>query len=239
MGPSLIWITTFAAKRPSSGCEDVVGGAGAVGLGVAPVEVMVVNKGAIKHHAAMRLQSAGQQVGCVGRGASVAGGAGLALGVGLDRKPSKIGNERVNLFDLGRPPGLHRRVERVVGREAADLLRAGDVHAEGQTNAPRAHRVGHSCQLLQVIGVEQLRRGVHIIDVAAVDAHRGQQARVFGYGLQVFADVSAFEKDRPARIAALDRAVGIVPLVDPADGHGWVVTMGVISLEFADFRRRG
>ncbi len=129
--------------------EDVVGGARAVGLGVVAVEVVVVDKGAIKHHAAVRRERVGQQVGGVGGGAAIAGRAGLALGVGLDRESGEVGNERVNLVDLGGPPGLHCRIERVEGLEAADLLRAGDVDADGQTHAPGAHGVGDALEALR------------------------------------------------------------------------------------------
>ena len=37
---------------------------------------------------------------------------------------------------------------------------------------------------------------------------------------QIVADISTLKEDRPAAVAALDGAVGVVPLVDPADGHG-------------------
>ena len=37
--------------------EDVVGGAGAVGLGVVPVEVMVVDEGAVENDAAVRREA--------------------------------------------------------------------------------------------------------------------------------------------------------------------------------------
>ena len=104
----------MAAKLPRAG-KDVVGGAGAVGLGVAPVEVVVVDEGAVEHDAAVGFESGGEGVGGVGRGAAVAGGAGLALGVRLDGEAGEIGNERVNLVDLGGPPGADCRVERVVG----------------------------------------------------------------------------------------------------------------------------
>ncbi len=129
---------------------------------------------------------------------------------------------RVNLVDLGRPPGLYGGIERVESTEAADLLWAGNVHAHGQPHAPRAHGIGNAGQLLQVLGVQQLGRGIHVVNVEAVDAHRGQQARVFGHRCQVLANIAAFKEDRPSGVAALDGAVGIVPLVDPADGHGRV-----------------
>ncbi len=138
-------------------------------------------------------------------------------------KPAKSGMSVVDFVDLGGPPGFHRRVERIVGGETADFLRAGDVHAHGETHAPWAHRVGDSGDALEVVGIEKRRGSVHVVDVAAVDADRGQQARVFGDGREVVADVAALEEDAAACIAALDGAVGVVPLIDPADRHGGVL----------------
>ena len=50
-----------------------------------------------------------------------------------------------------------------------------------------------------------------------------RRRRVFGDGRQVVADVAAFKKDAAAGVATLDGAVGVVPLVDPADGEGGVL----------------
>ncbi len=112
------------------GMEDVVGGAGAVGLGVAPVGVMVVDEGAVEDDAAVGSERGGEGVGGVGGRAAKAGGAGLAFGVGLDGEAGEVGDERVDLVDLGGPPGFHGGVEGIVGGEAADLLRAGDIDGE-------------------------------------------------------------------------------------------------------------
>ncbi len=70
--------------------------------------------------------------------------------------------------------------------------------------------------------VEELRGGVDVIDVEAVDSDGGEEATVFGDCGQVFADIAVFEKDAGAGVAALDGAVGVVPLVDPAEFEGWV-----------------
>ena len=48
----------------------------------------------------------------------------------------------------------------------------------------------------------------------------GQQARVFGDRGEIVAHVAAVEEDAAAGVAAFDRAIGVVPLIDPADGHG-------------------
>ena len=124
--------------------EDVVGGAGAVGLGIAPVEVMVVDEGAVEDDSAVRCERGGEGVGGVGGRAAKAGGAGLAFAVGLHGEAGEVGNERVDLVDLGGPPGLHGGIERIVGVEAADLLRAGDIDGEADANAVGPHRLGNA-----------------------------------------------------------------------------------------------
>jgi hypothetical protein len=98
-------------------------------------------------------------------------------------------------------------------------LRAGDVHAESQAHTPGAQGIGDAGKVFEVAGVEQLRSGVHIIDIDAVDSRRGQQASVFGHRRKVVADAATFKKDAAPGVAALDGAIGIVPLIDPADGH--------------------
>ena len=51
--------------------EIVIGGLGAVVLGVAPIEMMVVDKRAIENDSAVRLESARDDVGGVGGGAMI------------------------------------------------------------------------------------------------------------------------------------------------------------------------
>jgi hypothetical protein len=53
-------------------------------------------------------------------GAAVVAGARLALAVGLDQEPAEVGDRAVDFVGLGRPPGAHRRVERIAGRQPAD-----------------------------------------------------------------------------------------------------------------------
>jgi len=87
-------------------------------------------------------------------------------------------------------------------------------------DAPGAERVGDAGDLLEVGGIDELGSGVDVVDVAAVDSDGGKEATVFGDGGEVFANVAAFEEDGPAGVAAFDGAVGVVPVVDPADGEG-------------------
>jgi hypothetical protein len=146
--------------------EDVVSGAGAVGLRVAPVQVVVIDEGAIEHNAAVRLKRRGQQVGGVGRSATVAGWAGLAFGVGLDGEAGKVRNQLVNLDGLGRPPGAHRRVERVEGSQTADFCGLAISTLTASRTPQGRMSVGHSRQLLQVFGIQQTRVCIDVVDVA-------------------------------------------------------------------------
>src|SRR6185437_1909838 len=82
----------------------IVGGSGAVGLGIAPVDTMVVNKSAIHYHYVMQLQGARNYVGRVGGGTAVLRRAGAAFGIGFDDEPSKVGNLRINLIHCLLPP---------------------------------------------------------------------------------------------------------------------------------------
>ena len=107
--------------------EDVVGGAGAVGLGVAPVGVMVVDKGAVEDDSAVGRERGGKGVGGIRGGAAKAGRPGLAFAVGLDSEAGEVGNERIDLVDLGGPPVFDCGIERIESAEAADLLRTGDI----------------------------------------------------------------------------------------------------------------
>jgi hypothetical protein len=68
--------------------------------------------------------------------------------------------------------------------------------------------------------VEGAQVGVDVVDGASVDADGGEQATVLADAGEVGADVAVVEEDGTAGVAALDGAVEVVPLVDPADGGG-------------------
>ena len=76
----------FLGLDDDVGCElavermkDVVGGASAVGFGIAPVEVVVVDESAIEDDAAVGREGSGEDVGGIGGGAAVARGAEAGL----------------------------------------------------------------------------------------------------------------------------------------------------------------
>ena len=71
-----------------------------------------------------------------------------------------------------------------------------------------------------ISGVSSFGFGVDVVDGAAVDSDRSQQARVLAGAGEVAAHLIVVEEDGAAAVAALDGAVEVVPLIDPADGRG-------------------
>src|SRR6266567_5220880 len=101
----------------------VVGGFRAIVFQIAPVEMVVVNEGAIEDDAAMRLERASDDIGRVGRRSAIGGGTEPALGIGFDDEAAEIRNVPVNLVDLLTPPLGHPRIQRVERVQAANDLR--------------------------------------------------------------------------------------------------------------------
>ena len=95
--------------------EIVVSRCGAVVLQVAPVEVVVVDEGAVKNDSAVRLEGAGDYVGSVRVSASVGGGTGAAFGVRFDYYSGEIGDLAVDFVEFFAPPGGYLGVQRVEG----------------------------------------------------------------------------------------------------------------------------
>ena len=82
---------------------------------------------------------------------------------------------------------------------------------------------GRNASAMRATSGKQLGRdhadvGVDVVDRAAVDADRGHQAGVVAHAVEILGDVTVFPEDRLAGVAALDRAVEIVPMVEEADG---------------------
>ena len=71
MGPCLDLDDDVRFELAVEGVEVVVAGAGAIGLEVVVVEVVVVDEAAIEHDAAVRLERAGDGVGGLGGRAAV------------------------------------------------------------------------------------------------------------------------------------------------------------------------
>ena len=75
---------------------------------------------------------------------------------------------------------------------------------------------------------EHARVGIDVVDGAGVDAERGQQAAVLADAGQIFAGLQVVPEDGAAAVAALDGAIQVVPLVDPA--HGSVGRLLLVEL---------
>ncbi len=202
------------------GVEVVVAGAGAVGFEVVVVEVIVVDEAAVEDDAAVRFEGAGYGVGGLGGGAVILRGADAAFGVGLDDEAGEVGDGFVDLVDFGLPPGDDGGVDGVEGGEMADDLWAGEIDGERDADAPGTKLVGDARELEDHLGLEGAEVGVDVVDGDAVDPDGGEQTAVVGDAGQVGADVTVVEEDAAAGVAALDGAVEVVPLVDPADGGG-------------------
>src|SRR3984893_13039982 len=76
---------------------EVVGGRfGAIILGVPPIEMMVVDKGAIENDAAVRSERASDHIGGVRRRAMVGRGTQATFGVRFHDETPKVGDEAIN-----------------------------------------------------------------------------------------------------------------------------------------------
>ncbi len=66
-------------ELPVEGMKDVICGSGAIIFWVAPIEMMVIDKGAIKKETVVRCQGTSDSVSSVGGSTAVGGWAGLAF----------------------------------------------------------------------------------------------------------------------------------------------------------------
>src|SRR5277367_2298448 len=129
--------------------EDVVGGAGAIGPRVAPVEVVVIDKSPVEDDSAVWLQRAGERVGGVSWRAAIARWAKLTFGVGFDSEACEVRDESIDSVDFLMPPGFDARIEWVEGVKFVDCLGAGDVDGERHAHAPGAEGVGDTGEFFE------------------------------------------------------------------------------------------
>src|SRR5260370_28703131 len=76
--------------------QVVVGGAGAIGFWIAPIQAMVVNESAVEENSVMRTQSTSNDIGCVCGGAAILRWPGAALGICFDDEAPEVRNTLVN-----------------------------------------------------------------------------------------------------------------------------------------------
>ena len=199
--------------------KDVIRSPRAVGLRVLPVSMMVVHKRAIHHHAAVRSQRIRQQIRRIRRRASIARRSRLPFAVRLHCKSRKVRNQLINLIRLRLPPRNHRRVQRIVGRQPANLLRARNIHTQRHTHAPRPHRIRNALYPRQHLRLQKHGGVIDVVDIASIDPHRSQQLRILAYLAKVLTHMARIEKNAPACITALNRTIRVIPLIHPANRH--------------------
>ncbi len=164
----------------------------------------------------MRRERVREHVGAVRVRAAVLLRSGLALGVRLDQEAAEVRDQAVDLVGLALPPRRHLGSTRVGGREAPDLDRRAEAGAEIDADAVGPEDVGERRGLRQIRRREAGRVGIDIGQHRAVDADRGVGARVVRVaGIAVLGQLVPVP-EREAGVAALDRAVQVVPVVEHA-----------------------
>ncbi len=199
-------------ELPVQRCEVLVG------LPV-PSLVAVVDERPPHHDAAVRFEGARQHVGPVGVGTSVVQRSGAPLGVGLHQEAAEVLDPAVDLLGPLLPPSAHTRVERVGRVQPAQVDGGGEVRRDVQRHAVAAQYTGQRGQLGQERLCEVVRSRVDVVDHGAVDPERGQDTRVVRVPAVESRQPLPVEEG-PARIAALDRTVRVVPVVGHAQPGG-------------------
>src|SRR6266849_4926702 len=151
--------------------KDVVCGSGSIILGVAPIEMMVIDKRPIKKESAVRSESTSEHVGCVGGSSAVNGRPSLPFGISFDDETHEVGDLAIDLVDLALPPVRDVRVQRIKGVETVDRFRTAQVDRKRELDAPRAKHIGDAAELRQKAVVQNARIGVDVVYVAAVHAN--------------------------------------------------------------------
>ena len=197
------------AERPVERHELHVRALDAIGI-----DVRVVDECTPHHDAAVRLHRVRQQVGAVGVRARVVLRSWLPLAVGLDEESAEIRNRRVDLGRLVLPPLSHRWIERIGRRPSADRAGGSEIGGEVDLYSVGAKHVGDGGRLADVLGAERPRVSVDVVEHSAVEAQRSIRARVV-----VQPPIDPRRQlvpvpQRTARVAALDRSVQVVPVIE-------------------------
>src|SRR6185437_5595280 len=101
-----------------------------------------------------------------------------------------------------------------------DVLRSVDRYGDGDAHAPGTKCIGNARDAADQLRREDTRVGIDIVHRASVDADGGEQPAVVADPAEVVAHGPVLEEDGEAAVAALDAAVQVVPLIDPADRRG-------------------
>src|SRR5712691_3815646 len=198
------------------GMENIVRSFRAVTLRILPVEVMVVHKRAIENDSTVGFEGACNHIGGVRRCPAVGGGAGPAFGVRLDNKSAEVRNLPVDRVRLLAPPLDETRVQRIKRIQPSNDLGTAQINRYGDPDTPFAECVSDAGKLRQEIIFKKTRIRIDVIDGAAVDPNRSEQASVLADARQVGADLAILEKDRTPTVSTFDSTIEVVPLVHPA-----------------------
>jgi len=159
-----------AFKLAVIGQEVIIAGAGPVGFGVFPIQMMVVDKAAVQNISVVGLQGTGQHIGSISWAPLVHRGSWTALGIGLDCKSTKVRDQSVDLINLVLPPLLHLRIERVKGIELTDDFRATQIDGQRQLDSIGAKGISNTRQLWQETGIKDFQIGIDVIHRTAIDS---------------------------------------------------------------------
>ncbi len=167
----------------------------------------------------MRRQRLREHVGAVHVAAAVVLRARLALGAGLHQEAAEVRDQPVDLVGLVLPPGAHPRIQRVGGRQPGELPGRREARRQEDADAVRPQHVGQRRGLLQPRLGEHLRARVDVVEHRGVDAQRGVGARVVHVARRLDVGERPPVPDRLARVAALHRAIEVVPVIEHAPAH--------------------
>ncbi len=138
----------------------------------------------------------------------------MTFGVGFHKETTEVGNESVNFVGFGLPPGGDIFIERIGRWQAALAFGRGEIRRKIQANAVRPPNVSQCGNFSQVIGSENPKIGVDVINGDGVKAERSVGASVIGIaGAQLVGQFVPLPEGA-AGVAALDGAIQVVPMVD-------------------------
>src|SRR5215470_619756 len=203
-------------KFPIQRIEDVVSRLGAIVLEIAPIQMMVVNERTIEEHASVRFESQCDCICGVGRRPSITRRTEPPLRVRLHNKTAQVGDLLIDVLGFVLPPGCNPRIQRIERLQSTNTFRSAKLYRDRKPHAPGTKRIGDPGQLRNEVTGENARISIYVVDSTSVDSNRCEQPGILTRPRQIRAHTSVLEKNRCAGISTLNRAIEIVPLVDPA-----------------------
>src|SRR5262249_55760088 len=206
-------------ELPVEVLEIVVRGTGAIVFRIFPIHVVVVHEPTIEDHTPVRLERSRYHIRSVRMGAAIRRRTDTSFRVCFQYEATEIRNRAIDVIDFRFPPGTDGRIERVERIEAAESLRTSEVHSYRDLHAPGTQRICDARDLRNQIASENTRIRIDVVDGTAVDSKRCEHPAILADAAHVCPGVLIFPEDRWSAVATLDRAIQVVPLVDPPDRH--------------------